>query len=338
MTEQPYLPVAMPDNTREVRPALDTIPTLVFAVVTLSIALVSGSCPNLMEAIQQSDFLAFVVYMCMGAMLAMATNFALYMIFDKSHIGLRLLIAAMGFITIVAALATGLCIAKETTPGELIEGLASYLFEVFFEKEPARLRVHHRVVEPLLILCTGAPLLILTATIPYWMGRTLLGWRLVTPCATDRPPKMAIWHLFAATGVVAVAFPLMRVVSRVTNSDGIVPALIFFGAALAIFSAFQCIALWSIFRSPYLLVGVILAAIPLLITIASAVAARLLFTNRMATELSYGVPWMTAGFTIILVAPMIVLRLFDREIRAGGVEPTYVPPRPASPFDEDHVA
>lgn len=333
MSEVPSLP---PLSELAIKPSpripFDGAHAIVFLSVVGVVAVASVACPLLMEVLQQRDFLAFIVFACMGVMVGGATNYSLYLVFDRSHFGIRLFVAGVAMIYIFTCIGFGVCTAQKVTLPQIIESMQRYMSDA-----PVRARMKYNVFFPLVMLYVGGPLVVLMSSIPYWLGRLILGWRLVPKGVAEQPPKMAILHLFAATTVAAVALLLMRLLSLVQGSQTeILPVLLFFGIMLAICTITQLVAIRAIFHVNRLAFGALLAALPLFIVLISAVVAKVFVTSGVVNQMAYGVSWMSVGFTIILIAPMLALRLCGRELRAGSTEPIAPPPRPQSPFAESY--
>lgn len=171
------------------------------------------------------------------------------------------------------------------------------------------------------------PILFLACQMPLWFFRSLLSWRIANQeqAATEMPPRPSIAGILAATAVVALGLGSVRLGHYLMSQMGQVESQqwwLITGISAAFAAAISMVALppftGAIFRTKSPLLGVMGAVAWTLFLFGSAIAIIRWANGGWPVP----IPWYpfaanVAGFTMGLLGPLVVVRLFGYRLLWG---------------------
>ena len=177
------------------------------------------------------------------------------------------------------------------------------------------------------------PILFLACQMPLWFFRGLLSWRIVNQeqAAAEKPPQLSIAGILAATAVVALGlssarlghYLILQVDPQVESQGWWLGTGISAACVAAISMASLPPFTGAIFRAKSPLLGLLGATAWTLFVFASAIAMIRWVNGGWPIP----IPWypfaaIVAGFTVSLLGPLVVVRLFGYRLFWGRKHPS----------------
>lgn len=156
------------------------------------------------------------------------------------------------------------------------------------------------------------------------VGRLFWKWRFRQGDEIEPPPRLALWHLFAMTTVVAAIIGGVELLeSRSESGYGSVWFPMFLIGVLPAFTSLLhvIIGMWTILRFRSLLRAVVLSVLPIVVLVAGLALFVLLATSPgffwNPAGIAQGLLWFFAGYTVASLLPHFILRFFGKRLVAG---------------------
>jgi hypothetical protein len=237
--------------------------------------------------------------------------------------------AEPGLLAIAAVFGSGAAWRRQLVVGLMVIALALSGFASFVATKQV---YSHRNYFPGLLLVLPffllLPVLFLACQMPLWIFRTLLCWRIGSQkqADADRAPQLSIAGILAATAVVALGLSCVRLGHYLISlADSQVESQSWWlgtGISAAFVVAISLASLppftGAIFRAKSPLIGLLGATAWALFVFASAIAMIRWVNGGWPIP----IPWypfaaIVAGFTIGLVGPLMVVRVFGYRLLWG---------------------